>query len=398
MNASTLEPQSKLKSPSSKRRLRVGVDFHSFEGIFQGSRARLLALFPHLFRALGDDLDLVLFSGNPEGLRAALPSVDASRVTFVKLESKGALGRLIFEFPRLVKAHRLDAFHSQYVLPVGINCGKIVSIHDILFESHPQFFGRLFTLRSKLMMRRSARIAEAVITISDFSRDEIERRYGVPREKISTIPCAVDRERFSPGAVDTNALAARGLSPQGYLLVVGRIDPRKNSVAVVRAYSEQCVSKEPLVLVGQVADEATARELDNLKLDGGKRVLVFGDVTDAELPGLYAGAKAFFFPSFAEGFGMPILEAMAAGAPVLTSNTTSMPEVAAEAAVLIDPSSDLDLRKGMELLLAPGEEGASLRSDLRARGLLRAGEYSWKQEALRLGDLYRQVAMAAARR
>lgn len=380
------------------RRLRVGVDFHSFDGIYQGSRARLVALFQHLVGDLSDDLDLVLYSGAPDALRGALPVADPARVTFAKLNSHGPIGRLLLEFPRLARRDKLDAFHAQYILPEGLACGQIVSQHDILFESHPEYFSRFFTLRSKLLMRRSAARADAVITISDYSAHELQVRYGVEPERIALIPCAVDHERFHPEALDPAALARRGLEVGGYLLVVGRLDPRKNSAALVEAYAAQDVTDLPLVFVGQLADPATAKALEAVKLHGKKRVVIMSDVDDDELPGLYAGAKVFLFPSHAEGFGMPILEAMSSGTPVLTSNTTSMPEVARDAALYVDPTSAADVQRGLETIMQADAAGDELRDKLRTAGLLRADQYSWKHEAKSLGALYRKVAAASVQR
>ena len=386
-------PRPAVENPSRRgSRPRIGVDFHTFDGAFQGSRSRHLAIFEQLL-PLAEEYDFLFFTGEPELLREALPPLDPERVRFVPLVTRRSTHRLLVELPRLAKQHAVDLFHAQYIFPRGLTCRRVVDIYDVLFESHPHFFPRTFVWRSKLLMRRAAKIADEIVTISEYSAQEIRTRYGVPAERITISPCAVDRERFSPSALDPDRLRQRGLVPDQYILTVGRIDPRKNIAALIEAYGrlDPALTRDlPLVVVGHVVDTRTARSLD-ADQDSG-RVLHLPDVDDDELPGLYAGARCFAFPSHAEGFGMPILEAMAAGAPVLSSNRTSIPEVSGnDAALLIDPERGDEIERGLRELLEDGE----LRARLRANGLDRAKDFCWQKEAHRLRAVYARALASA---
>ncbi len=391
-DASPSDSPAREHAPARTRRPRIGVDFHAFEGIYQGSRSRLLGIFSHALPTAGE-FDLVFFTRDPDGLRAVFADADPERVFFERLSSKGPIGRLLLELPRLAKRRELDLFHSQYILPVGLACRRVVTVHDVLFESHPEFFPRAFVRRSRILTRRSARVADHVMTVSEFSAREIRERYGVDPSRITVSYNAVDDARFHPGALDAGVLRARGLEPNGYLLSVGRVDARKNLAGLIEAYAGVDTSL-PLVVVGQIVCTDTARALAWRDPEGRRRVVHLSDVTDDELASLYAGAALFAFVSHAEGFGMPPLEAMATGTPVLTSNRTALPEVAGDAARLVDPESVEDIRAGLSELLTDG----AVRETLIRRGLERVQSFSWRNEAETLLRTYdRVLARPAAR-
>ncbi len=374
-------------------RARIGVDFHTFEGLYQGSRSRLLGLFGELLRRTSDEFDFVLFTRAPEALRTALPACDPARVRFEPLRSRSAVQRLLGELPRLARRFELDLFDAQYILPIGLACLRVVTVHDLLFESHPQFFTRAFVLRSRLLVRRSAQRADHVVTVSHHSAGELRRRYGLAEERVTVSHDAVDPARFHPGALDPARLARRGLGAAGYVLSVGRIDRRKNLAALIEAHAGLGASAPPLVVVGQVADARAAGELRAHCARAPGRLLHLTDADDDELPGLYAGAAAFAFPSLAEGFGMPVLEAMACGVPMIASDRTALPEVAGDAARLVDPESVPELRRALAEVLTERD----LRARLIERGSERARGFRWQKEAETLRALYARLLARAAR-
>jgi len=363
-------------------RLRVGVDFHAFDGIFQGSRSHILGLYSRAV-VQAPDVDFYLFVGNPEALKDAWPVFHAPNVRCIEMRASSGVRRLLWDLPRLRKQHRIDMLHMQYRLPLVTGGPCAVTIHDILFEEFPQYFNRFFVYQSKFTFRDAARRADVLFSVSEYSRDQIAQRYGVEAKRIGVTPNAVDLERFSPLSVNDEVLDTYGLSRGKYILTVGRLEPRKNHTGLFRAYSQLGGDSPPLVVVGQkdFSWEGLLAEARRLGIDG--RVHFLERIGDTHLPVLYAGAKLFVFPTFAEGFGMPVLEAMASGTPVVTSNTTSLPEVGGGACLLVDPSDHVALAAAMRSVL----DDEAVADSLGQRGRARALElYSWESSASTLMD------------
>jgi glycosyltransferase involved in cell wall biosynthesis len=372
-------------------KIKVGVDLHVVDGKFQGTRTHVLELFSNLVM-ISPDIEFYFFLNKPESLLDLSYAFSAKNVKLVRMNESNSLKRLQWDLPRLIRRFGLDSIHTQYMLPRSANCKRIVTIHDILFETHPQFFTPLFVARSKLLMRFAAKSADHVFTVSEFCRSEISRLYHVPRDNISVILNGVAYDRFAiSSANDDEVLRSRGLRPGGYLLSVGRLEPRKNQDGLLRAYAMLGPDAPHLVLVGQrdFRFNDVFRTIDELGL--GPRVRVIEDVTDQELPALYRRAMLFVYPSFAEGFGMPVIEAMAAGAPVITSNTTALHEVVGDhGAVLIDPANVSEL----SLALAKIIDDTALRDRLRAHGYARARLFNWREAATKVRDQYlRQLGL-----
>lgn len=371
------------------RARRIGVDFHVFDGKFQGSRSHLLGVFSELIDLL-PSCQFYFFLEKVEQLKA-LPAFQRPNVALVSMPHASPLARLGWQLPRLRRRYRLDILHTQYVMPFWPAKGNAVTIHDVLFEPFPEFFSRLFVLRSRLMMRWAARRADLLFTVSEYSRQEIAERYGVDAETISVLHNAVDAGRFFPGDAGCELLQARGLVSDGYLLTVGRIEPRKNHAAILRAYA-RVADAPPLVIVGQRDFGYGDFEAALAEMPASHKVIVLDDVGDDELPVLYRHAKAFIYPSFAEGFGMPPLEGMVSGTPVVTSSTTAIPEVVGDAALLIDPEDIDALRCALQSVNAD----AALRARLVEAGLARGTAFSWRKSAEALALAYRTYLGCAA--
>jgi glycosyltransferase involved in cell wall biosynthesis len=372
-------------------RPRIGIDFHVVDDKFQGSRTHLLALFARVTE-LARELDFFLFLARPGALLADHPAYRAANVHLVEMPRRNPVVRLARQLPALARGYGLDLLHTQYILPLGAPCPCMVTIHDILFESHPQHFGRVFRARSAVLMRRAARAAAHVFTVSEFSRADIAHRYRVPANRISVIRNGVDRARFFPGDAGQAALRRRGLAPGGYILCVGRLEPRKNHASLVRAHARLGPDAPPLVLVGQ-RDFGYRALFDALRESPARdRVRILEDVADDELPALYRHALVFAYPAFAEGFGMPVLEAMASGVPVVTADTTALPEVTGGAALLVPPADVNALATALASLVAD----AALRADLRRQGLARAVQFGWDEPARVVRQRYLAALAAPA--
>ncbi len=368
-------------------RRRIGVDLHTLEGLHQGSRTHCLELFSRVPRLL-PEVDFVFFADTARCDPAAVGRLAAPNVSFVAMPHKGSMQRLLQQLPALATAHRLDLLHTQYIAPPTLRCASAVTVHDILFEDFPEFFTRFFRLRSRLLVRHSARRARVVCSVSEFSKNELVRRYGIAPEKITITYNAADLERFSPvgqSSADRDEVRPLGLVPGEYLLSVGRLEPRKNHVRLLRAYAQLPLPRPRLAIVGQrdFRFDEILRAKEELGL--GDDVLFLERIADAALPALYRHARLFVYPTLAEGFGMPVIEAMASGVPVITSNNTALPEVAGEAALLVDPYSIQAIAAALHTVLADPAKAARMRD----AGLTQARRFSWDTEAAKLAAAYR---------
>lgn len=304
---------------------RVGVDAHVLTGKFQGSRTwlhQVLANIEHL-----DPVDqYVVYSEDP--VRVAT-MVGAGTLEHRLLPHRPAPIRLLASWPRIAARDHLDVLITQYNAP-PLGAGRqVVVVHDILFETHPYFFPLPMRYRLQAMTRLSARRAALVVTVSHYSRQQIIDRYRVPAEKIIVCPNGVEvavseREQTDP---------LTSAEPP-YLLVVGRIEPRKNVDLVLRATERVRHEGVQLVLVGSsdFSAEHTLRAV--AQADG---VIHLTGIPDSRLAELYRGAAALVFASSGEGFGLPVLEALSHGTPVIASDRTSIPEVGGDFAEYFNP-------------------------------------------------------------
>jgi glycosyltransferase involved in cell wall biosynthesis len=362
---------------------RVGIDFHVVDGIFQGSRTHVLELFSEVIR-ISPDIHFVLFLENANLLRLFSPIFSAANVELVHMPHANPIKRLCWQLPMLQRKYRLHILHTQYILPIPCFSAGMVTIHDILFETHPQYFAPLFRIRSSILMRLSARRASHVFTVSQFSRQEMLSRYRNKPGKISVIHNGVDEARFYSGDEGRNIVEGRGLIAKGYLLTVGRLEPRKNHVTLLRAYAKLKNSTLPLVIIGQphFGFDEVFQVIQELNLE--ERVHILSNVKDDELPAFYRNAKLFVYPTWAEGFGMPPLEAMASGVPVISSDSTSIPEVVGDAAVLVSPGDIDALAKAIDHFLSD----QVFYVDMQQRGLMQVKAFQWSAAAEKVRAVY----------
>lgn len=358
------------------RRPVLGVDFHVWDGIFQGSRSHLLGLYRAAIRQ-APDIDFVFFLDGVDSLRSSFAEFASPNVRLVRMRHAHPLWRLGAQLPWLQVRHRIQLLHMQYRLPFVRFGPCACTIHDLLFETHPEFFPASFVLQSKVTFRSAALRARVLFAVSHFSRAEIERLYGVPAGRTVVVYNGVDRARFSPGSDGLSHVVDLGLEPGGYLLTVGRLEPRKNHLTLVEAYARLPATTPPLVIVGQrdFGFDGVFEAIRRLGL--GQRVKVLERVGDDALPAVLRHASIFVYPAFAEGFGMPVAEAMASGVPVITSNTTSLPEVAGDGALTVDPNSVEGLARAMADLLS----NDALRQRLIAAGHEQVRRFDWETSA-----------------
>ena len=298
-----------------------------------------------------------------------------------------------------LRRNRVDVLHVQFTAPPAAPCPVVVSIHDLSFEHLPQTFKRRSRMQLRMTVRRSARLASQVITLSNHSRNDIISTYHIEPDKVTAIPLAAPAH-FAP-VTDDNELqrVKQSYGIDGpYILCVGSIQPRKNLTRLLHAYSllrrADPEAKLPkLVIAGKCAwlFGETLRTIDQLELSDS--VILTGYVPEADLPALYSGALCFVYPSYFEGFGLPPLEAMKCGTPVIVGNRTSVPEVVGDAAVLVDPLNVGDIASTIRNMISDD----ALRATLKIRGLERAKLFDWQQTARATLEVYKKVTNSQAR-
>ncbi len=285
----------------------------------------------------------------------------------------------------------------NFIIPFGVKGKKICTIHDLAFKRYPETVNLKTRKFLEYRIKKTIKRADKIVVVSKFTADELMELYGVPSEKITVIYNGVDfnlyNENVKREEID-KVLEKRELSYGKYFFYLGTIEPRKNIYRMVGAYAK-CVSRlkaegkeaPKLVLGGKLGwyyDEILERiKRENIE----DNIRLLGYVDENEKPELYSGALAFLFPSLYEGFGLPIAEAMACGTPVLTSNSTSLVEIAGESAVLCDPLSEDDIAEGMYRLAVEPD----LRERLSKSGSQRAKEFDWDSSAEGLYELYKKV-------
>lgn len=294
---------------------------------------------------------------------------------------------------------RLDLYHGpNFKLRTRGKHGGVVTIHDLWLDRHPQYSPKLFGQRASFhRTKRTAWRASRVITVSRHSAHDIEELYGVPADRIVVIPNGVS-EDFRPIADPSGLddLRARLRIPtERFILFVGGADPRKNHQTLLRAYARlsELLASHSLVLVGDVTHRFGDMRQTARTFGIESRTVCTGRLSVADMRALYSHADLFVFPSIYEGFGLPVLEAMACGAPVITSATTSLPEVAGDAALLVNPEDVEALADAMVRLV----DDQDLRDVMRARGFERVTHFTWAGAARRTMDLYRELCTETPR-
>jgi glycosyltransferase involved in cell wall biosynthesis len=289
------------------------------------------------------------------------------------------LWRIWFEWsvPRALKRHRADVFFSpDGYLSLSATARQVAVMHDLNFEHNPQDLVAHHTRYLKKWFPQFARRADHLITVSEFSRHDIHQRYGVPLDRISVAYNGVNTA-YSPASA-TEVQAVRDQYTQGhpYLLCVGAVHPRKNIVRMLRAFDAHLASTgSPLRLVfaGNRTWWTPEMETAYRSMTNTDRVVFLGRVPQDALNRIVPSAFALLYASTFEGFGMPIVEAFRAGVPVITSNVTSMPEIAADAALLCDPMDERSIRSSILTM----ETDDALRARLIEKGLVRGAVFSW---------------------
>lgn len=289
--------------------------------------------------------------------------------------------------PEALRSHDIvHAPNPAAIPPAGPGQRLVVTVHDLAFRPFPRLFPPRWLALYRLGTRRAARRADAILVPSASTARDLVRHEKADRARVHVVPLAASLPR---SRTDPDETLRRMKVRHPYVLFVGTLEPRKNLLRLVRAYRHAVAHgglPHRLVLAGPLGwqPEALMREI---RLGGPGEVVLTGKAGIADLDALYRGASLFVYPSLYEGFGLPILEAMARGVPTVTSNVSSMPEVAGDAALQVDPRSVEGIASAIELLLSDLGEAERLA---RA-GLARSEAFTWERTAERTLEIYRSL-------
>ena len=364
------------------RRLTVGIDGRAFTSPAAGVRRYVSELVPALL-SLGAPIDLVALGGSDGSLPAGVRRVSEP------WHPPTNLGWAAVGLPRAARRAAVDLIHAPaYTAPLHSAVPVVLTIHDVSYERHPEWYPYRRDWLRRAFYRRSARAASHILTDSEFSRGEIAAAYGIERDRITVAPLGASAD-FDGGSAPSS-LPAGVVAP--FLLHVGDLHERRNLSVVVKGLIEARRRLETpapaLVLAG--VDRGTG---DRLVAEAGERgapdaIVRLGAVSESTLRALYHGAAALVYPSRYEGFGLPLVEAMASGTPVLASRAASIPEVVGESGLLLDPDDPGRWEDAIVQVITD----SVLRARLRADGLARAAMFTWERTARITLDVYQRVA------
>jgi glycosyltransferase involved in cell wall biosynthesis len=358
--------------------MHIGIDAHQVGTQLGGNASYISGLITAL-GSVDTKNQYTLYTTQAEAVRNLVSGFENFNVRLA--QPKNPLIRIPLSMNLVLRKEPVDVLLVQYTAPPFAPCKVVSVIHDISYEHIPETFRVTERIRMKLSISQTARSADRVVVPSEYTRQDIIATYKVRSEKVHTVPLAAD-ETFMPitdrAELDRVALKY-GLEP-GFILGLGSIQPRKNLVRLIEAYSqlsERCSDIPSLVLVGKKAwlfDESI-KAARTLGTDGKVRFTGFAPQED--LPALYTLASCFVYPSYFEGFGIPPLEAMQCGTPVMAGDRTSIPEVVGDAGILVDPFDVSSISNGIERLLFDDQA----RNEFREKGFQRAATFSWKRTA-----------------
>lgn len=366
--------------------LRIGIDGRAFASPAAGIRRYVTGLTRALL-ALGEPLEIVALGGRDSN---ALPS--GAGYVAEPSHPPTNLGWTLIGLPRAARRAGVDVIHAPaYTAPFWSPVPVVLTIHDVSYQRHPQWYPYRRDWVRRAFYRRSACVASHILTDSRFSASEITAAYGIPIERMTVTPLGVD-EGFAPADPTLPVELPAGVTPP-YLLHVGDLHERRNLVMLIDAVLAARrhfgpLSALSLVLAG--ADRGVGDAVCAIAERAGAAdaVVRLGSVNEQRLRALYRGAVALAYPSLYEGFGLPLVEAMACGTPVIASNTASMPEVLGEAGCLVDP---LDGEAWTRAIIDVVNDEQT-RGRLRVAGLRRAAEFTWARTAQLTLEAYRRVA------
>jgi glycosyltransferase involved in cell wall biosynthesis len=365
--------------------MRIGLDVHVLTGPHQGTTSVWL----NLLSELPPTLEYVLYSFDPDDVRRRFP-----QPYFIhrRIPSVPAVARIQVAFPLMARRDRCDALHMNYYGPLVGSPPLVLHVHDLIYLDFPQYSTGIRSAKFNTLGRASAHVAARVVTVSEWSKQRIMQRYNVEDGKIDVVRPGLARDwtNLSEEAIASAWADLSEQVPRRYAITVGRLDPRKNfaqTARVVRALVERD-ELDGLVIVGPDDFGSSQLRVELGRDSTSSFVTQFSRLDTPSLQALYRYSRCLLYLSLAEGFGLPLIEAMATGTPIIASNRTSVPEVVGDAGVIVDPEDTSAVVRAVSAVLDDG----GLRRSLTARGTARARLFDGSAAAAQMVAVYAKAA------
>jgi glycosyltransferase involved in cell wall biosynthesis len=369
----------------------IGVEGRTLQGERYGVARYLVNLLRHMVEIEEENRYIVYLSGPIEPLGFSSPALE-----FRVLGRAPSITWRHLRLPLAMRHDRVDLhFSPSYFLPLVKVCPSVVVVHDITFKVHPEWFIKDRRFRFDQLFWREVKRAEGIITVSEHSKGDIVRILGVEPSRVTVIPEAAD-EYFRPVKDEDRLVEVRnryGLS-RGFLFTAGAIHTRRNLERLIQASAEasrRLDSELELLILGMPAPFSPPVDIAGTARRCGMedRIVQVDFVSDSDLLLLYNACGLFVYPSLYEGFGLPVIEAMACGTPVACSNVTSLPEVAGDAVVYFDPTKVEEIADAIVRIVSDG----AFQEELREAGMARASSFSWRRAAQETLEVFTGVLM-----
>ncbi|HUD09128.1 MAG TPA: glycosyltransferase family 1 protein [Candidatus Saccharimonadales bacterium] len=375
--------------------MKIGIDIRLIGKKRTGDEVVFFNLVKNLTEIDRSNQYFLFTDRNPEKNRELKAEIDklklADNFKIIFIDSPNRFWWNLWALPHFLNKNPVDVFHTQYIAPFWLpkKVKLVLTIHDISFNFFPQFIKKSDLFFLKTLIPRSLKMASKIIAVSEFTKKEIEKYYHIPAEKIAAIHNGVDFESFNQ-TISTEKLEEvkrKYNLPENFILYVGTFQPRKNIPVVIEALKDLDIK---LVLAGNRKAHNFDKRIDETigKNNLGDRVIFPGWIDEEDKPALYKLARCFVFPSLYEGFGIPIIEAMAAGTPVVSSDIPCLTEVGGEGALFADPKKPQEFAKKIREILSD----KNLRDSLIKKGVEIAKSYTWQKNAEKTLGVYSGLA------
>ena len=372
------------------RKIKIFVDAHCFDTEYQGTQTFVRELYTELYQNC-TDLDIYFGARFPQKIIQSFPFVKPENILLYPKRNTPFL-RLIFDIPAFIRKYQFDFAHFQNIAPrKDTSCSYIVTLHDVLFNDFKQYFPLIYRYSRNILFRRSFIQADIKTTVSNYSLERIHYHYNIPPHQISVIPNAANL--YSNSVVSKQKAEQYICDKYGinnYLLCVSRIEPRKNQALLLNAYQQLALHKKniALVFIGKASIEVPSfqKKLKQLSIEKGNNIYWFPQVNAADLTAFYAACRLFVYPSSAEGFGIPPLEAAIAKAPVLCSCTAAMSDFTFFHPYMFNPQNQKEFAEKLQEIIDNPPDTEFLNTVATKINK----QYSWKKSAEKLYQLIQQ--------